>query len=99
MRVPQEKNGADMFASRETAVLHTDSSQYGWGGVLNSADEARGFWYGPDRDEHITWKELKAVRMAVESFLPHLRGRRVLLHVRTTSQWWLCCPTSPAAAR
>ena len=80
IQVPREKNGADMFASRATAVLHTDSSQYGWGGVLNSAEEARGFWYGPDRDEHITWKELKAVRLAVESFLPHLRGRRVLLH-------------------
>ena len=31
-------------------------------------------------DQHITFKELKAVRMAVECFLQELRGRRVLLH-------------------
>ena len=30
--------------------------------------------------EHITSKELKAVRMAVECFLPHLTNRLVLLH-------------------
>ena len=28
---------------------------------------------------HITWKELRAVRLAVEHFLPELMGRRVLL--------------------
>eukprot|EP00873_Tetraselmis_striata_P001185 jgi/Tetstr1/421449/TSEL_012398.t1 len=33
-----------------------------------------------DERQHITWKELKAVRLAVESFLPHLAGRNVLLH-------------------
>eukprot|EP00873_Tetraselmis_striata_P013848 jgi/Tetstr1/434112/TSEL_023256.t1 len=41
----------------------------GGAGVLGAADER----------QHITWKELKAVRLAVESFLPHLAGRRVLL--------------------
>ena len=61
-------------------MLHSDSSQYGWGAVLNGSQEARGFWCGPDRLQHITWKELKAVRMAVLSFLPFLKGRRVLLH-------------------
>jgi hypothetical protein len=36
---------------------------------------------GPEDEElHITWKELKAVRLAVFSFLPHLAGRNVLLH-------------------
>jgi hypothetical protein len=33
-----------------------------------------------DEKQHITWKELKAVRLAVLSFLPHLAGRNVLLH-------------------
>jgi hypothetical protein len=32
------------------------------------------------RKHHITWKELKAFRLAVLSFLPHLVGRNVLLH-------------------
>eukprot|EP00873_Tetraselmis_striata_P033011 jgi/Tetstr1/453275/TSEL_003957.t1 len=33
-----------------------------------------------DECQHITWKELKAVRLAVESFLHHLAGRNVLMH-------------------
>ena len=42
--------------------------------------EARGFWTNPDLGEHITFKELKAVRCAIQSFLPKLKGRRILLH-------------------
>jgi hypothetical protein len=34
----------------------------------------------PDLDEHITFKELKAVRCAMQSFLPELKGNRLLLH-------------------
>ena len=34
----------------------------------------------PDIEEHITFKELKAVRCAIHSFLPELKGRRLLLH-------------------
>ena len=78
--VPQEANGRPIFRAVETAYLHVDSSTYGWGAVLNDHDEARGFWYQPDRSLHITFKELKAVRLAVESFLPQLRHRNVLLH-------------------
>eukprot|EP00873_Tetraselmis_striata_P018381 jgi/Tetstr1/438645/TSEL_027196.t1 len=42
--------------------------------------QAWGFWCSADERQHITWKELKAVRLAVESFLPHLAGRNVLMH-------------------
>ncbi len=42
--------------------------------------EARGFWSTPDLEEHITYKELKAVRCAIKSFLPELKGKRLLLH-------------------
>ena len=34
----------------------------------------------PDLVEHITFKELKAVRCAIQAFLPELKGRRLLLH-------------------
>jgi hypothetical protein len=62
--------------------MHADSSDYGWGAVLNDDPnhEARGFWNFHDRHQHITWKELRAFRHAVKSFLPQLRGRNVLLH-------------------
>eukprot|EP00873_Tetraselmis_striata_P017362 jgi/Tetstr1/437626/TSEL_026293.t1 len=76
-----------MYKHVETAHLHADSSSYGRGAVLNnnSAYQARGFWYEDDRAHHITWKELRAVRHAVESFLPQLRGRHVLLHEDNTA--------------
>eukprot|EP00873_Tetraselmis_striata_P025113 jgi/Tetstr1/445377/TSEL_003390.t1 len=48
--------------------------------VVGDRLEARGFWSSADERQHITWKELKAVRLAVESFLPHLAGRNVLMH-------------------
>jgi hypothetical protein len=78
--VPSHNNGRSIFKPVETAYLHCDSSSFGWGAVLNDHHEARGFWDPTDSKQHITWKELKAVRLAVLSFLPHLRGRRVLLH-------------------
>eukprot|EP00873_Tetraselmis_striata_P024519 jgi/Tetstr1/444783/TSEL_032631.t1 len=77
--VPSQSNGKPIHRPVETAYLHTDSSGYGWGGVLNGMLEARGFWSSADECQHITWKELKAVRLAMESFLPHLAGRNVLL--------------------
>jgi len=48
--------------------------------VLNDLKTARGFWYDEDRDQHIKFKELKAVRYAIESFLPEVMGKRILLH-------------------
>jgi hypothetical protein len=33
---------------------------------------------------HITWKELRHVRHAIESFLPPLKGRHILLHEDNT---------------
>ena len=79
-QVPSRHNGAPIWKPVETAYLHCDSSSFGWGAVLNDCLEARGVWTGGDRQEHITYKELKAVRLAIKSFLPELRGRRLLLH-------------------
>jgi hypothetical protein len=64
----------------ESAYIHCDSSGHGWGAVLNGKLEARGFWGPGDEKQHITSKELKAVRLAVLGFLPPLAGRNVLLH-------------------
>jgi hypothetical protein len=85
--VPDQHNDRSIYKPIETAYLHADSSGYGWGAVLNDnhAYQARGFWYDDDRKQHITWKELRAVRLAIESFLPQLRGRHVLLHEDNTA--------------
>ncbi len=65
--LPSEHNGSPIWRPIENAYLHCDSSGFGWGAVLNIG-------------EHITFKELKAVRCAIQSFLPELKGRRILLH-------------------
>jgi hypothetical protein len=85
--VPDQHSGRSIYKPIETAYLHADSSGYGWGAVLNynPAYKARGFWYDNDRQQHITWKELRAVRLAIDSFLPQLRGRHVLLHEDNTT--------------
>eukprot|EP00873_Tetraselmis_striata_P033007 jgi/Tetstr1/453271/TSEL_003953.t1 len=44
-------------------------SGYGWGAVLNETTEARGFWYDGDRELHTIFKELKAIRYAMLTFL------------------------------
>eukprot|EP00873_Tetraselmis_striata_P017016 jgi/Tetstr1/437280/TSEL_026009.t1 len=79
--VPNHSNGRSIYTPvAEAAYMHVDSSGYGWGAVLNETTEARGFWYDGDRELHITYKELKAVRYAVITFLSELRGRKMLLH-------------------
>eukprot|EP00873_Tetraselmis_striata_P000014 jgi/Tetstr1/420278/TSEL_001027.t1 len=78
--VPTQHNGRPINRPVETGYLHVDSSSYGWGAVLNEHHEARGFWYDDDRNAHITLKELKAVRLAIESFLPMLHNRHIRLH-------------------
>jgi hypothetical protein len=65
-----QSNGKSIHKPIETACLHTDSSGYRWGTGLNEGLKARGFWSAEDEQQHIKWKELKAVRHAVESFMP-----------------------------
>jgi ribonuclease HI len=73
-------NGKPIHKPVETTYLHTDNSDYGWGAVLYEHLEARGFSSKEDEQQHITWKEMKAARHAVESFLPQPAARNVLLH-------------------
>jgi hypothetical protein len=82
-----KKNGRSIYKPIETAYLHAHSNDYGWGDVLNSDAnyQARGFWSDTYRPQHITWEELRAIRHAVESFFPQLKGRRVLLHEDNTA--------------
>ena len=78
---PARWNGAEIWSSPTEATLFTDASNMGWGAKLVSpiSLEARGSWTPEEAANHITWKELRAVRLAVLSFLPHLEGRRVNL--------------------
>eukprot|EP00854_Cymbomonas_tetramitiformis_P002204 gene2204-biopygen2115 len=62
------------------AKLHTDSSLFAWGGVLNLKHAVRGFWPDELRDLHITHLELKAVHKTVQAFLRELTGKVVRLY-------------------
>jgi hypothetical protein len=50
---------------------------------------AAGFWSPDELPMHITLKELRAVRLSVEHFLPELTGRRVLLHEDNQAVVWI----------
>ncbi|XP_036956139.1 uncharacterized protein LOC119020706 [Acanthopagrus latus] len=61
---------------RETVT--TDASRSGWGAVWQNRT-AQGLWPAQDRSDHINVLELRAVHMALQLFLPFLRGRHVLV--------------------
>jgi hypothetical protein len=42
-KVPNQSNGKPIHKPVETAYLHTHTSDYGWGAVLNEHLKARGF--------------------------------------------------------
>ncbi|GIL50946.1 hypothetical protein Vafri_7022 [Volvox africanus] len=61
-----------------------DASRHSWGAVLNG-HTARGFWSEEELGQHINWKELRAVRYALDSFLPWVSQRVVLIHEDNTT--------------
>ena len=67
---------------RETVT--TDACPSGWGAVWQSRT-ARGRWSAEDRGAHINVLELRAVHLALRHFLPHLRGKHVLVRSDNTS--------------
>ncbi len=76
----EKYNGAPIFKSVESSYLHRDFNGFGCGAVINDCIEARDFWTGPDKLQHIIFKELKTVRCEIESFNQELKGRRLLLY-------------------
>ncbi|KAK3266141.1 hypothetical protein CYMTET_25214 [Cymbomonas tetramitiformis] len=77
LRLPAQSwwNGRKIWRSPTRAKLHTDSSLFAWGGVLNLKHAARGFWGDELRHLHITHLELEAVYKTVQSFLRELTGK------------------------
>lgn len=70
--------GMPIWRPIETAVLHTDSSDFAWGAVLNGDHPARGLWTATEAEHHITLKELMAVTRAIHTYAPLLAGKHVL---------------------
>ena len=59
-------------------VVVTDASLSGWGAVWQHR-AVRGLWSAPHRTQHINVLELRAIYLALNQFLPYLRGRHVLV--------------------
>lgn len=75
--------GRTIWLEPDDRVLHADAGPYGYGGQMDHSQAtapACGFWTRREADMHITWRELRAVRLIVTHYLPHLRRRRVLLY-------------------
>ena len=69
-------------------LVTTDACLSGWGAVWQGRT-AQGRWSGRDVAQHINVLELRAVQLALASFLPHLTGRHVLVrsdNMATVSQ-------------
>jgi hypothetical protein len=64
-------------------VIDTDSSSNGFGAALESL-VIQGLWGREEMPNHIGWKELKTVLIAVKEFIPHLKGKQVT--VRTDNR-------------
>ncbi len=79
LQLPNRSVQRPIWRTPETATLHCDASDFGWGAVLNQTDLARGFWSPEQRRRHIQYKELVAVRLAIETWLRRLQGRTVRL--------------------
>ena len=73
--------GRDIWLRPDSAVGYVDAGPRGWGGVLSRPPypPAAGFWTAAEAEQHITWRELRAVRLFVEWYVDALRGRRLLL--------------------
>ena len=74
--------GRSIWLRPDTATGHVDAGPLGWGGQINESRAelpAYGFWSAEEAAVHITWRELRAVRLYVLWYLETLRGRRLLL--------------------
>lgn len=59
-------------------ILITDASQLGWGAHLNTCHTA-GHWPDHYSTKHINWLELKAVQLALQTFVKFVKDKIVLI--------------------
>ena len=66
------------------AEIFTDASNSGWG-ATNGSDEAYGYWDSRQKQWHINYKELIAIKLALTSIASNLRHCEILLRVDNTT--------------
>lgn len=78
------ENGTYIWPPSTSRTLWCDaSSSTGWGAQLRWNGQtlhAAGFWKaGLEQSQHITWKELRTLRLSLTALLPEVQGQHVLL--------------------
>jgi len=77
--------GRALWPPEEDAVLYTDASMTGWGAAWNGVVPARGFHSPARRCLHINIHEMAAVRLAILSFVEHLRPEGTVVRLMMDS--------------
>ena len=73
-------NGKEIWHSPSAVrVVYADASATGYGGftVEHGCHIAHGSWTAEEMTQSSTWRELRAVRMVLESLIPKLKNERV----------------------
>lgn len=65
-------------------VIFTDASDTGWG-ATDGSKKVFGFWDNNMIDRHINYKELSAVKLALEKLVGEVRNKRILLRIDNVS--------------
>lgn len=81
--------GVPFHPPQPTLTLVTDASALGWGAHLGGLS-MQGIWNESELLLHINIRELRAIHLACQAFLPHLRGHCVaVLTDNTTAMFYL----------
>lgn len=78
------ENGTPIWPPSTSRTLWCDASgSTGWGAQLQWSGKtlhASGLWKaGAEKSQHITWKELRTLRLSLTALLPEVQGQHVLL--------------------
>jgi ribonuclease HI len=84
VNVDNLQKGVSIVSTTPDLRLFTDASLEGWGAHLGEA-QAEGVWSADLRTAHINLLELRAVLLALEQFLPLVRGHHVLVMCDNTT--------------
>lgn len=84
LRADSPDNGMPIWPPATSRTLWCDASgQTGWGAQLRwdgRVLHSHGYWLsGTEANQHITWKELRTLRLSLQALLPEVQGQHVLL--------------------
>ena len=64
--------------------IYTDASNNGWG-ATQGENKVYGFWNAQQKQWHINFKELMAIKLALSALVPKIKNSEILLRVDNTT--------------